>query len=76
MWTSLPNRGSVPVVFAHGDGRAAHARVAVPGARPQRRCAAVCGRAAFAQVFARYPGFAFEVHRVLLGDGHSVLDGT
>lgn len=47
---------------AHGRGEAVRGRAAL--------------REAFAQVFARYPGFAFEVHRVLFGDGHWVLDWT
>ena len=33
-------------------------------------------RAAFADVFVRYPGFTAEVHRVLYGDRHWVLDWT
>lgn len=33
-------------------------------------------RAAAEGFFARYPGFAFEAERVLVGDGHWVLDRT
>lgn len=33
-------------------------------------------RDAFAKVFQRWPGFAFETHRLLLGDRHWVLDWT
>lgn len=33
-------------------------------------------REEFAQVFVRYPGFDFETHRVLFGEGHWVLDWT
>jgi hypothetical protein len=33
-------------------------------------------RAAFAEIFERFPGFDFDVHRVLLGEGHWVLDWT
>lgn len=31
-------------------------------------------RAAFAGIFEQWPGFAIDVHRVLLGDAHWVLD--
>ena len=33
-------------------------------------------REAFANVFARFPGYAFETHRLLIGDDHWVLDWT
>jgi uncharacterized protein (TIGR02246 family) len=41
-------------------------------AEPARGRAAVA--AAFAGFFADWPEFGFEVHRVLVGDGHWVLD--
>jgi steroid delta-isomerase-like uncharacterized protein len=44
------------------------------GGEPVRGREAV--RAAFADVFARFEGFGFDVHRVLLGDAHWVLDWT
>jgi hypothetical protein len=44
------------------------------GGEPARGKEAV--RAAFADVFERFPGFAFEVDRLLLGEGHWVLDWT
>ena len=47
---------------AHGRGTAVRGRAAL--------------REEFAQAFARYPGFDFEVHRLLFGDGHWVLDWT
>jgi ketosteroid isomerase-like protein len=31
-------------------------------------------RGAFANIFAQWPGFSFETHRVLLGEDHWVLD--
>lgn len=41
---------------------------------------AVVGRAAvrtaFERIFAQWPAFTFETHRLLLGDGHWVLDWT
>jgi ketosteroid isomerase-like protein len=33
-------------------------------------------RAAFAELFERFPEFSFETHRVLYGDHHWVLDWT
>jgi hypothetical protein len=33
-------------------------------------------RAAFAEVFERYPGFGVETHRLLLGERHWTLDWT
>lgn len=33
-------------------------------------------RDAFAQIFELFPGFGFDVHRVLLGERHWVLDWT
>jgi len=33
-------------------------------------------REAFANVFAQFPGYGFETHRLLLGDDHWVLDWT
>ncbi|HEY3186438.1 MAG TPA: nuclear transport factor 2 family protein [Solirubrobacteraceae bacterium] len=45
---------------AHAGGEPAKGREAV--------------REAFAQVFARFPGFGFKTHRVLYGDTHWVLD--
>ncbi len=33
-------------------------------------------REAFANVFAQFPGYAFEPHRLLIGDDHWVLDWT
>ena len=44
------------------------------GIEPVRGRAAV--RAAFADLFERFPGFSFEAHRVLYGDDHWVLDWT
>lgn len=46
----------------HGRGVEAHGSAAL--------------RVAFAEVFSRYPGFGFRVHRVLFGDRHWVLDWT
>ncbi len=34
------------------------------------------GRTAFERIFARWPPFTFETHRLLLGDGHRVLGWT
>ena len=47
---------------AHGGGEPVKGRVAV--------------RREFAQVFERFPDFAFESHRVPYGEGHWVLDWT
>lgn len=44
------------------------------GQEPARGREAV--RTAFAEIFERFPGFDFDVHRVLLGDSHWVLDWT
>lgn len=44
------------------------------GQEPVRGRAAA--REAFAQLFELFPGFGFDVHRVLLGERHWVLDWT
>ena len=48
--------------WAHAGGDPADGREAV--------------RAAFAELFERFPEFGFETHRVLYGDDHWVLDWT